>query len=238
MDILRQILSESKVIFFDLDDTIWDFRKNGEAGLRQIYADHDLTGLGVPDVEQFLARYVKHNDDCWARYRRGELDQNTLRWLRYDLTLKEFGVENKTLAITLAADYLDAMSAQDILVEGARELLDLLHGKKPLHLITNGFEEVQHRKLRVSKLGHYFDSVTTSEQANAVKPDPRIFHTALAKAKSKPEQALYVGDSPEVDGSCKAVGMNFIWLNRHDHVSKQPHVEVSTLHQIRQAYPE
>ena len=204
-------------IFFDLDNTLWDFNRNSAEVLAALHDQFELVNKGIPTVGDFVERYHVHNDRAWKAYREGLMDKETLRWERYWRTLADFGHDNRKLAMDLSGAYLDNLGDKNNLMPGARDLLDALHSSYTLHIITNGFEEVQHAKLRNAQLANFFQSVTTAEAAGVAKPDPRIFHKALDKAKATAQASLYVGDHREVDGSALRVGMDFIWYNPADY---------------------
>ena len=217
-------------VFFDLDNTLWDFTRNSAAVLGALYEDHELARKGIPNLEAFLDRYHVHNNQAWKDYREGRTDAERLRWERYERTLADFGEPDRPLAVRLADAYLERLADQAILVDGTRALLDALAPRYALHVITNGFDKVQHGKLRRSALSPYFQTVTTADSAGAVKPDPRIFKHALGLAKAAAEESLYVGDHAEVDGSAEDAGLHFAWFNP----DKQPndHGHARELHRL------
>jgi putative hydrolase of the HAD superfamily len=200
-------------IFFDLDNTLWDFERNSAAVLQAVYDQFQLGRFGIPSAQAFVARYHVHNDMAWKAYREGRMDQETLRWERYWRTLAEFGCEDRRLAMEMSAAYLDTLATQQHLMPGAMAALEALRETYPMHIITNGFEEVQHRKLRYSGLAPFFRSVTTAEDAGMAKPDPRIFALAMQKAEALPEHSLYVGDHWHIDGSALQAGMHFVHVD-------------------------
>ncbi|MBI1194061.1 MAG: noncanonical pyrimidine nucleotidase, YjjG family [Bacteroidetes bacterium] len=200
-------------LFFDLDNTLWDFTRNSASVLEELHARFSLANVGIPTAAAFVERYEVHNEQAWKMYREGQLDHERLRWERYWRTLADFGCDNRKLAIELSGAYLETLAAQKLLMPGARQLIQQLHGQYPLHIVTNGFEEVQHNKLKYSGLDAYFLSVTTAEGAGVAKPDPRIFRSALAVAGALPEESLYIGDHATTDSSALAVGMHFLWYH-------------------------
>jgi putative hydrolase of the HAD superfamily len=200
-------------LFFDLDNTLWDFRRNSAAVLDALYGAYGLAERGVPSREAFVARYEVHNEQAWRAYREGRTDAQRLRWERYHRTLADFGCQDRNLALQLSAAYLERLADQAELVEGTLDLLRALDGRYALHIVTNGFEEVQRGKLRRGGLEPHFRTLTAADTVGAAKPDPRIFRHALALAGAVAEESLYVGDHPEVDGSAEAVGMAFAWYN-------------------------
>jgi putative hydrolase of the HAD superfamily len=228
-------MSKAQWIFFDLDNTLWDFTGNSRLALEQIVKEYqkEIPGLIISD---FIERYRVHNDFCWAQYRAGEIDQATLRWKRFFLALDDFSLGNRKVALDMSSDYLDAMADQRSLVEGAMELLEYLEDRYSLHIITNGFEDVQHRKIYNSGIQNFFGEVITSEQAGALKPNPKIFEVALQKADAKAEQSIYVGDSLKVDIASEKVGMPFIWFNPDKMDSDAPVRQVEHLSQLKEMF--
>jgi putative hydrolase of the HAD superfamily len=200
-------------LFFDLDNTLWDFTRNSAGVLEELHARFSLANVGVPTAAAFVERYEVHNEQAWKLYREGQLDHERLRWERYWRTLADFGCDDRKLAIELSGAYLEKLAECQLLMPGARQVIQQLHGLYPLHIITNGFEEVQRNKLKYSGLDAYFLSVTTAEGAGAAKPDPRIFRKALAAAAALPEESLYIGDHAATDSSALAAGMHFLWYN-------------------------
>lgn len=200
-------------LFFDLDNTLWDFNRNSADVLRVLYNQFALREQGIPDAEAFIERYHVHNEHAWKAYREGRLDQDTLRWERYWRTLADFGRDNRLLAMEMSRAYLDQLAGKQELMPGARAVLDHVHQHYTLHIITNGFEEVQQQKIRESRLRDYFASITTAESAGAAKPDVRIFEKALESGKAQAAESLYVGDHRSIDGSARNAGLAFVWYN-------------------------
>lgn len=216
-------------LFFDLDNTLWDFTGNSRLCLIQLYNEFELAKQGISTEEAFLANYQVQNNAYWADYRAGKIDQLNLRWQRFYSTLAGFGFEDRGVALKMGARYLDLLGTKTLLCEGALQCLDRLQPHYGMSIITNGFEEVQHQKLLKSGLMGYFKSVTTSEDAGSVKPDPVIFQTACKKSAADPATSLYIGDSPLVDGSSVNVGMDFVWYNPKALEAPKPLTQVASL---------
>lgn len=188
-----------KHLFFDLDRTLWDFDKSAAETFDEIYNKYKLKELGVKTIEDFHAVYTHHNTILWEEYRHGRIEKEVLSNLRYFLTLQDFGIEDKKLAADLGKDYLEISPRKVNLFPNAISVLDYLSPKYLLHLITNGFSEVQETKLKVSGLGNYFRTVITSEEAGVKKPNPEIFQFALQKSGANINNSLMIGDDFEVD---------------------------------------
>lgn len=186
-------------IFFDLDRTLWDFDSSARMAFEEIYKKYDLDKLRIESVEEFQRVYNIHNNALWAEYRVGKIKKEVLRGLRFRLTLKDFGIDDNDLAENIGHDYITISPLRVSLFPNAIEILEYLKPKYALHLITNGFSEVQETKLKVSGLGNYFLHVITSEEAGYKKPDERIFQYAFAKTGATPDKSIMIGDDPEVD---------------------------------------
>lgn len=187
-------------LFFDLDHTIWDFEANAKDTLAQIFSDYKLESKGISDFEDFFVRYIFHNDRLWKRYTQGFMRQDELRWKRMWLALLDFKIASEPLAKELSVTYLEHLPDRKKVFDYTFEILEYLKTKGyVLHLITNGFEEVQHRKIFHSGLQPYFTEVITSEGCNSVKPMPEIFNYALEKTGALRHQAIIIGDNLETD---------------------------------------
>ena len=150
-------------IFFDLDRTLWDFETNSEVTLRQLYTDFNLKEF-IPSQEAFLSTYREKNEALWALYRKGCLDSNILKQKRFYETFLEYGTDKPELAQTFGKTYLEKLATQKQLFPGTIELLDYLLPKYPLYILTNGFKEVQHKKLENINLKKYFTGIFTSDE--------------------------------------------------------------------------
>ncbi|MEM9023548.1 MAG: YjjG family noncanonical pyrimidine nucleotidase [Bacteroidota bacterium] len=192
-------MSGYRHIFFDLDHTLWDFDTNSAAVLADIYGRFSLKALGTPGVDAFIATYREVNDQQWAAYREGKISKAYLRTARYVITLAAFGVDRPDLADEIGTYYLSESPRRTHLIAHAVETLDHLQKKYTLHILTNGFEEVQHVKLRKSGLRPYFQTVVTSEQVGVRKPDPAIFQHALKQSGGKASETLMIGDDLNAD---------------------------------------
>lgn len=192
-------MNKYNTIFFDLDRTLWDFDSSALMAFEEIYEKYKLSDLGVQSVSDFLKVYNIHNEELWAKYRVGEISKENLRGLRFLLTLNDFGIDDKELAEVIGHDYVTISPLKVSLFPYAIEIMEYLAPKYNLHLITNGFSEVQTTKLKVSGLGKYFDKVITSEEAGCKKPDRQIFELAMEKSGANLTSSIMIGDDPDVD---------------------------------------
>ncbi len=217
-----------KHIFFDLDNTIWDFEKNSKETLIEMYHKHNLADLGVKDVNHFILKYQERNEMMWEQYRLGTIDKPTLRDKRFNLTFWDMGLDAETAPAELADDYLSMSPRKTILFPHAHEVLAFLEKKYKLHIITNGFEEAQHVKMRESKLSPYFQEVIISEHTGYRKPDNRIFDYAMKITGATTSDSIMIGDGLEVDIlGARNVGWDTIYFNP----DKKAHQEAVT-HEI------
>lgn len=188
-----------KHLFFDLDHTLWDFRTNSRDTLTDLFHEHDFPSRGIDDVHEFIGAYEEINADLWRSYSAGSMDKDVLRVLRFRNALLQFGVKDDKLARAFGDAYIERCPRKQALMPGALEALEQLRDRFTLHIITNGFQETQHTKLRCSGLAEYFSATITSEQAQARKPDGRIFAYALKKARAGAEASIMIGDDLNAD---------------------------------------
>ncbi len=189
-------IPDKKAVFFDLDHTLWDFEKNSAITFRAIFQKH---GLDM-DHERFISLYVPINERYWKLFRDGLISQEELRYGRLKEAFVQAGHEvDDALVHTLAAEYINLLPENNHLFEGAIEILEYLKPKYSLHIITNGFQEVQAGKLKNSNIDHYFDTITNSDMAGCKKPHAGIFEFALKAANAEKCHSIMIGDCIEAD---------------------------------------
>lgn len=213
-------------LFFDLDHTLWDFEANAKETLLDLYELNALQTLGVDDFDNFFSRYSFHNERLWDRYTKGYIKQEELRWKRMWLSLLDFKVADEPLARKMSLQFLERLPFKKNLFPYTIEILEYLTAKGyTLHLVTNGFESVQHSKLQHSKLNGYFKEVITSEKSNSLKPHKDIFDYALREAKALKEHSIMIGDNLDADiqGATNA-GLETVFVN---HLNIQPHIKAT-----------
>ena len=202
-------------IFFDLDHTLWDFDLNAKEALGELYQLLDLNAEGVHEFDTFYERYLHHNQVLWDRYHHGFISSEELKWKRMWRTLLDFKIGNEPLARKMSAAFLELLPEKKNLFPHTIEILTYLKDKGYLlHLITNGFEAVQWRKLRTSRLEDYFEEVITSEKSGSVKPNREIFEYALKITGAGLKESIMIGDNPDADiqGAIN-MGMDCIFVN-------------------------
>ena len=203
-------------IFFDLDHTLWDFETNSKMAITDMFAEFSLDSLGFT-LDDFIPVYLRCNEYCWDMYRKNLMNKDLLRHQRFYLALKDFGNPDRQLAKKLGKRYIDISPAKTALMPGTHEILDYLEPKYPLHIITNGFQEIQHIKMKNTGIDKYFTKVITSERVGKRKPEPRIFEYALKSIDCKPENAIMIGDDLDTDvlGAINS-GIHAIWYNHKE----------------------
>ena len=212
-----------KDLFFDLDHTIWDFELNSKETLWDLHQKYQLEAKGIDNFDVFYSNYSVHNHRLWDRYTKGFIKQEELRWKRIYLSLLDYKIADEALSKEMSVDYLDILPNKKNLFPYTIEILDYLKNKDyKMHLITNGFESVQFKKIKNSNLADYFIEVITSEASNSLKPNKEIFDYALKASNAKLESSIMIGDNEAADiqGAIN-VGMDSIFVN---HLQIQPTV--------------
>lgn len=183
-------------IFFDLDHTLWDFDKNSILAFDKIFKVNHPT----IDSTIFVEIYAPINQACWKLYQKDKITHEQLRYQRLKQT---FDIINYTISDEaidkISDDYIEFLPDNNLLFDGAIEVLAYLKTKYNLHIITNGFAEVQGRKMSNSGLNSYFKTITNAEMAGVKKPHRNIFQFALSLAKANKENAIMIGDCIDAD---------------------------------------
>jgi len=183
-------------IFFDLDHTLWDFERNSAATYQHLLEKHELQLR----LQGFLAVYVPINRAYWKAYRQAEVTKEQLRYGRLKDAFDELGYAvNDTTIHALAEGYITHLTSFSHVFDHTHSTLEYLRPKYKLHILTNGFKEIQHKKLSGAQIDQFFSCVINAEEVGVKKPDPEIFDAALKRAKVRPEQALMIGDDLEAD---------------------------------------
>ncbi|KJD31498.1 haloacid dehalogenase [Tamlana nanhaiensis] len=201
-------------VFFDLDHTLWDFDKNSALTFDKIFK---INGINA-DFDAFLSEYVPINEQYWKLFREGKVEKEALRFGRLN---DAFSAMNHSIEASmihkLSDDYIAHLSSFNYLFENTVEILNYLQPHYNLHIITNGFDKVQQKKIENSKIDLYFKTVTNSEMVGVKKPDPKIFNHAMQLANCHASKSVMIGDNFEADilGAQK-VGMETVFVNFHN----------------------
>jgi putative hydrolase of the HAD superfamily len=192
-------LKDYQHLFFDLDHTLWDFERNTAEALSDLYKMFDLSKWEFFTCEDLIRSYHEVNDLLWKEFSFGNIDMDELRKKRFPLVLKKLGMKQKDIPEQIGTKYLEISPRKSYVMPYAKEALEYLKKKYHLHIITNGFHDVQHTKLKSAGLYHYFDEIITSDSAGSRKPDKGIFEYALRLCKARREKTAMIGDNPDTD---------------------------------------
>lgn len=203
-----------KHLFFDLDHTLWDFERNSAETLEELFETHGLRSHGVTSVADFQETFSRTNHELWHLYDTGQISQTELRHSRFRRVFAALGVDEPGCCDELNERYFAICPGKGYLIDGATDLLEYLAPRYPLHVITNGFNDVQHTKLRTSGLLPYFREIITAQRAEASKPAAAIYRYALRATEGTGTDCLMIGDNWENDvlGAQRA-GLSAIWFN-------------------------
>ena len=202
-------------IFFDLDNTLWDHRKNAYLTLKEIFKREDITEKFNIGFEEFHTEYFTINEKLWSQIRDGEIDKEYLRKHRFYDAFLFFGVDDFELSQVFEHQFLDEILNYNDLVPGAFEILEYLSAKNyDLHILSNGFQEVTHKKCELSGIKNYFKTITSADEINIRKPHPEVYDYALKKANAQKENSIMIGDDwiADVEGG-KAFGLEVVFLD-------------------------
>lgn len=203
-----------KHIFFDLDHTLWDFDKNAEETISELYHSYKLKELGLHAPDIFIETYTRNNHQLWADYHLGKITKQQLRETRFKSTFIELGLEEACIPLQFEDDYVKICPTKTNLFPHAHETLSYLQEKYQLHLISNGFKESTEYKVRNTNLLPYFKNVIISEVVGYNKPDKAIFKHALELANGQVSESLMIGDSIEADiRGAMNYGIDAIYFN-------------------------
>ncbi|WP_394772803.1 YjjG family noncanonical pyrimidine nucleotidase [Flavobacterium sp.] len=198
-------------VFFDLDHTLWDFDKNSEMAFDRIFKSR------FPEIkiQDFITKYAPINQECWKLYQHDKITHVELRYnrLKFSFDALNFEISDENIN-EIANDYIEFLTDNNHLFDGAIEVLEYLKPKYKLHIITNGFANVQDKKINNALLSSYFDTITNSELAGVKKPNSIIFDYAINVAKAQKHTSIMIGDclDADVNGALNA-GLDAIFFN-------------------------
>ncbi len=231
--------NEISIVWLDLDDTVWDFSTNSWNSLGELY-DIEHLDRWFASRDEWREKYLECNHSLWPRYNKGEITKEYLKVERFRRILVDAGYESDAVDYAKRLDtlYLDILGRKSLLVDGARDLIDYLKScNYKLGIISNGFYEVQHCKMKSAGIEDCFDFVVLSDDVGVNKPDRKIFDYAMDKAQVEPSKCVIIGDNAETDimGALN-VGWNAIYFNRNG-MNKVPvpdnSIEVLSLSEVK-----
>lgn len=218
-------------IFFDLDHTLWDFDKNSALAFDKIFK----TKYPSLNTQKFIEVYAPINQACWKLYQVEKITHDELRYKRLRDSFDELNYvisDNEINQISI--DYIEYLPENNKLFEGAIEILEYLNPNYKLHVITNGFAEVQFKKLKNSQINHYFKTITNSEMAGVKKPHPKIYEHALNGAQVSKENSIMIGDCLDADvKGAIDFGIEAIYFNPENNDADIKVISVSKLVELK-----
>ena len=221
-----------RALFFDADDTIFDYQKAEHEAFRSTAEAFDLGDR----LDEAHALYRKHNDAVWSALEKGDITQDELKVERFRRMLHDLGVDEDR-APEMSAYYVDRLSEQTYLMPGAEQLIRDAAHRYLLVLVTNGLTRVQRRRFSAAPVTRYFRKILISEEVGTAKPDPAIFSAAFQDFDITPSDVLFIGDSSSSDmAAAHSAGMDFCWLNLKDQEvpeEYQPSYIISRLDELR-----
>jgi putative hydrolase of the HAD superfamily len=202
-----------KHLFFDLDNTLWDFKANAREAFSDIFNKLGLFA-GIPDLNKFLLIYEKYNEHLWSEYRKGNVKKDYLRSERIVLAFKEMGIDDPVLSRQVAEQYVNIAPQKANLFPGVHETLRYLYSRYKLYILTNGFAEVQVQKVNNCGIQVYFTKLFMAEMVGYQKPDKRFFEYAIKSVHAHKNECLMIGDDIETDikGALNA-GIDQVYFN-------------------------
>lgn len=200
-------------LFFDLDRTLWDFESNSRETIQELFFEMNLN-KSIADFDSFYETYKVRNAEQWAIYREGKVRKNDLRVNRFYLAMTDHNFDIIDVAKKFDILYVERSPLKKKLFPDVQMVLEDLSSIYKLHIITNGFKEVQYIKLKNCDLIKYFDKIFTSEEVGSIKPKKEIFRHALKSCNAKKTESIMIGDDLEVDIlGAKNVGLDQIFVN-------------------------
>ena len=215
-------------IFFDLDNTLWDHRKNAYLTIKELFSQQNIFEKYNIDFELFHDAYHEINEKLWEQIRDGEIDKEYLRKYRFYNTFLRFGVDDQNLSDYFEHHFLDEILKYNELVPGAADLLDYLEAKEyKMHIISNGFQEVTERKCVLSGIADYFETITSADSVGVRKPRPEIFQYSLDLAKAEKNESIMIGDDwiADVKGA-QRFGIDVIFFDVYNDDPQEDNLKV------------
>jgi putative hydrolase of the HAD superfamily len=230
-------MNTERHLFFDLDRTLWDFEKNSQQALRILFEELSLKN-SINNFYDFYHKYKNINSDLWVAYGKGKITKDELRNTRFEKTLSKFGIVDEVLNQQLNNGYIEISPNQTNVFPNAIETLKTLKNDGfNLHIITNGFKEVQFRKLNNCGFEPFFDVIVCSEDVGKNKPAPEVFHYAMAGAI--PSKSVMIGDDFHVDilGASNTGMKTILFDPENRHRKQRGDYKVESLNQIPEILP-
>jgi len=206
-------MAKYKNIFFDLDDTLWAFSDNSRDTFEEVYLKYNFDAY-FNSFEHYYTIYQTRNLELWEEYAEGKVTKEELNDQRFLYPLQAIGVDNQDLSKQFSTDFFALVHTKEKLMPYAKEILEYLRPKYNLYIISNGFRELQSRKMEASGINHYFKKIVLSEDIGVMKPYPEIFHFALSATQSELRESIMIGDNWKADiTGAKGVELDQVFYN-------------------------
>lgn len=222
-------------IFFDLDDTLYDFSAAARESFKETYDLLDYNRF-FDSFDRFMQIYEPRNKELWKLYGEGKISKSELNKERYNHPLLSVGINNPALADEFCNAALARIPTKNILIPGAIEILEYLKPKYNLHILSNGFKELQSKKMRTTGISGYFNQLILSDDIGINKPQPELFYYALKRANASVSKSIMIGDMFETDiAGAAGIGMEQIFFNRKQikELPFAPTYEINSLEAIK-----
>ena len=223
-------------LFIDLDDTLWDIHHNSKVCLNEIFNDYGYSKF-YKSFDDYYNVYMPSNHHLWGLYREGKINKDELIVERFLVPVREFGIDDAEYAKRLSDDFLERTTFMTKLIDGTIDLLEYLKPKYTMHILSNGFREVQYKKIENSKLTQYFDKIILSDDVGINKPHIDFFNYALQSTNTNPFETLMIGDSWDADilGAYNS-NIDQLWYNPQELQPNEftPTYCVKTLEEIKE----
>lgn len=220
-----------KHVFFDLDHTLWDYEKNSTDTLKDLVSKFGIDKQ-VP-VENFLKVYHSVNEKLWHKFNEGQIDKGYIQQYRFPQVLQKLNVCVSHEPSELSDYFIHNCSIKSGLMPHTLTTLNYLKKKYPLAIITNGFPEAQHPKMKSSGLDQYFDKVIISGLVGWRKPQSEIYHHALKEMNASAESSVMIGDNPQTDiRGAENAGLKAIFYNPMGNKQAETKWEIQSLEEL------
>lgn len=218
----------------NIDRTLWDYETNAAEVLKELFNKYCLKKFSV-NADDFVKEFNRNNELMWKKFNRGLIKKETLRDRRFYLTLKKFGIKDMDLTLNLSREYLEQSPEKTNLFPDVAETLEYLKNRYSLHVITNGFNEVQLKKLKNSGIEHFFEKIVTSDNSGYSKPNFKIFEYAITSVHAKKTESLMIGDNWEVDVlGAKAYNIDQVYFNpKGEEHTKKATFEIKSIGELK-----
>lgn len=206
-------MAKYKNIFFDLDDTLWAFSENSRDAFEEVYLKFKLDAF-FDSFEHYYSLYQQKNSNLWDDYAKGKITKSELNDQRFLYPLQMVGVNDSDLSRRFSDEFFSIIHTKKKLMPYAANILEYLKPKYNLYIISNGFRELQNKKMRAAGIENYFKKVILSDDIGIMKPYPEIFHFALSATQSDVKNSIMIGDNWDADiTGAKGVGMDQVYYN-------------------------